>query len=424
MNEFENISSQEVDEQSLDENIVEAQAKPTKCKGQIVSTVIRSVALVLAGAVAALLFVPNTLNQGLTGNKTQAKLAAVIDLVNREYVDAGELDEEVLADMAAYGYIYALGDPYSAYITKDEYEEIISANEGVSYGIGITVFYNEESGGMKVVRVSVASPADKAGIKEGDIITAVENKAVTKENYAESVGNIRGEDGTDVLLTVLSGKEEKKLAVTRGEFVSTSVYSHMIGDVAYIEILTFNTATVAQFKEAVNNAVAHGATALVFDLRNNTGGLIGAANDMLDMLLPKGEIGYAVYNGNNRVSLASSDKKEIDLPMAVLTNGETASASEYFASALRDYNKAILVGAQTFGKGVMQSTVGLSDGSAVRLTVAKIYTKSGKEIHGIGLSPDVEVPQADSEVNYMLLTENEDIVLQTALDELNSKSGK
>lgn len=418
MNEFENISAQEVEQETV-EQIAEESKK--KRASKIVSLVIRSVALVLAGAVIALLFVPNTLNQGITGNKAQAKLAAVIDLVNRQYVDADKLDEDALADMAAYGYIYALGDQYSTYITKEDYEEIVSANKGVGYGIGINILYDEKAQGMRVVRVSVASPADKAGIKQGDIITAVENTPVTIDNYAESVANVRGESGTDVLLTVVSDGKEKKLAVTRGEFVSTSVFSHMIGTVAYIEIITFNDATVNQFKEAVNNAVAQGATALVFDLRNNSGGLVGAANDMLDMLLPKGEIGYAVYNGNEKVTLATSDKKEIDLPMAVLTNGETASSSEYFASALRDYDKAILVGTNTFGKGVMQSTVGLSDGSAVRLTVAKIYTKSGKQIHGVGLSPDIKVPEADSAVNYMMLSEEDDVVLQTAVAELNKK---
>lgn len=414
MNEFENISAQEIEQETVEQ-------PNEKRAGKIAGAVVRSVALVLAGAVIALLFVPNTLNQGITGNKAQAKLAAVIDLVNRQYVDADKLDEDALADMAAYGYIYALGDQYSTYITKEEYEEIVTTNKGVSYGIGINIIYDEQAQGMRVVRVSVASPADKAGIKQGDVITAVENTPVTRDNYAESVANVRGESGTDVLLTVVSDGKEKKFAVTRGEFVSTSVFSHMIGTVAYIEIITFNDATVNQFKEAVNNAVAQGATALVFDLRNNTGGLVGAANDMLDMLLPKGEIGYAVYNGNEKVTLATSDKKEIDLPMAVLTNGETASASEYFASALRDYDKAILVGTTTFGKGVMQSTVGLSDGSAVRLTVAKIYTKSGKQIHGVGLSPDIEVPEADSAVNYMMLSEEDDVVLQTAVTALNKK---
>lgn len=414
MNEFENISAQEIEQETVEQ-------PNEKRAGKIAGAVVRSIALVLAGAVIALLFVPNTLNQGITGNKAQAKLAAVIDLVNRQYVDADKLDEDALADMAAYGYIYALGDQYSTYITKEEYDEIVTTNKGVSYGIGINIIYDEQAQGMRVVRVSVASPADKAGIKQGDVITAVENTPVTKDNYAESVANVRGESGTDVLLTVVSDGKEKKFAVTRGEFVSTSVFSHMIGTVAYIEIITFNDATVNQFKEAVNNAVAQGATALVFDLRNNTGGLVGAANDMLDMLLPKGEIGYAVYNGNEKVTLATSDKKEIDLPMAVLTNGETASASEYFASALRDYDKAILVGTTTFGKGVMQSTVGLSDGSAVRLTVAKIYTKSGKQIHGVGLSPDIEVPEADSAVNYMMLSEEDDVVLQTAVTALNKK---
>ncbi len=423
MNEFENLSAGQDEHQHQQEETLPEPAPSGAKKGvsRGFSTVVRCVALMLTGAVIALLIVPNTLNQSITKNKTQAKLAAVIELVKSQYVDSDSVSEDALADMAAYGYIYALGDPYSTYITAEEYETILSSNKGVSYGIGITVFYNSDKGGMNVVRVSVASPADKAGIKQGDVITAVDGVAVTADNFSDCVSNIRGENGTDVVLTVSNDSGESDVTVTRGEFVATSVYSHMIGTIAYIEIETFNTATVSQFEEAVNNAVADGATGLIFDLRDNTGGLVDAANEMLDILLPKGEIGYAVYSGDKRVTLAKSDKSEIDLPMAVLTNGETASASEYFASALRDYGKAKLVGTTTFGKGIMQSTVGLSDGSAVRLTVAKIYTKSGTEYHGVGLEPDIEVAEADSGTSYMLLSDQEDTVLQAALAELNKK---
>ena len=398
---------------------IEAEVKKKRRIG-FIKSVLGKLGLLLTGALIALLIVPNALSMYLSNDSAYGKLVALQNVVRRFYVDADEVDETVLNDMMATGYIYGLGDPYSAYLNEETYSSILYSNEGGTSGVGVTVVFDPETSAIYVVRVSEESPAAQAGLQSKDRITAVDSVTVTAENYDQSVNNIRGESGTDVTLTVLRDGETFDVTVTRGDFTSTSVYSRMIGTVCLIEITDFNTATTDQFKTALDEAVASGATGLIFDLRGNTGGLVDVTSDMLDMLLPKGEIGYAVYNGGKRVSLAKSDAKEIDLPMAVLTDGDTASASEYFALALRDYEKAALIGEKTFGKGIMQSTMPLGDGSAVRVTVAKFYTKSGTEFHGVGLAPDREVKIDQSTSSRFLLDDSDEPVIQAAIDYLNS----
>lgn len=398
---------------------IEAEVKKKRRIG-FIKSVLGKLGLLLTGALIALLIVPNALSMYLSNDSAYGKLVALQNVVRRFYVDADEVDESELNDMMATGYIYGLGDPYSAYLNEETYSSILYSNEGGTSGVGVTVVFDPEASAIYVVRVSEESPAAQAGLQEKDRITAVDSVAVTQENYDQSVNNIRGESGTDVILTVLRDGETFDVTVTRGDFTATSVYSRMIGTVCLIEITDFNTATTDQFKAALDEAVASGATGLIFDLRGNTGGLVDVTSDMLDMLLPKGEIGYAVYNGGKRVSLAKSDAKEIDLPMAVLTDGDTASASEYFALALRDYEKAALIGEKTFGKGIMQSTMPLGDGSAVRVTVAKFYTKSGTEFHGVGLAPDREVKIDQSTSSRFLLDDSDEPVIQAAIDYLNS----
>ena len=398
---------------------IEAEVKNKRRIG-FIKSVLGKLGLLLTGALIALLIVPNALSMYLSNDSAYEKLVALQNVVRRFYVDADEVDETVLNDMMATGYIYGLGDPYSAYLNEETYSSILYSNEGGTSGVGVTVVFDPETSAIYVVRVSEESPAAQAGLQSKDRITAVDSVAVTHENYDQSVNNIRGESGTDVTLTVLRDGETFDVTVTRGDFTATSVYSRMIGTVCLIEITDFNTATTDQFKTALDEAVASGATGLIFDLRGNTGGLVDVTSDMLDMLLPKGEIGYAIYNGGKRVSLAKSDAKEIDLPMAVLTDGDTASASEYFALALRDYEKAALIGEKTFGKGIMQSTMPLGDGSAVRVTVAKFYTKSGTEFHGVGLAPDREVKIDQSTSSRFLLADSDEPVIQAAIDYLSS----
>lgn len=362
---------------------------------------LRSLALMLAGALTALIIVPNPLRLALTGGSdAYSKLSAIEQLVKSNYFDADALDEKQLTDMLATGYIYGIGDDYAAYLTADEYKQMQYSNEGGTTGIGVIVTAAEDSSGIYVIHLSADSPAEKAGLAVGDIITSVGEVSAAGDGYAAAVKAIRGDIGTSVQLTVRRGGASFNVTVERGNYTQTSVFSRMIGTLGYIEIMTFNSATVDQFKAAVEQVQAAGATGIIFDLRDNGGGLVDAASEMLDLLLPEGEIGYAVYNSGRRRSLATSDKACVDLPFAVIVNGETASSSEYFASALRDSANAVLVGETTFGKGIMQRTYPLTDGSAVRITIARFYTESGAEFHGKGLAPDVKVSFTDEQLKH------------------------
>lgn len=409
------------------ESAAVAAVKPTPApaKGgralEFIKSVLGKLGLLLTGALIALLLVPNALSMYISSDNGFAKLSALQAIIRKYYVHADELDENALNDMMATGYLYGLGDPYSAYIDKDTYSAITYSNEGGTSGVGVIITLDNESGYIYVIHVSDQSPSAEAGIQRGDRITAVGDMQVTADNYSQATEKIRGEAGSKVTLTILRDGKTFEVDVTRADFIGNSVYRRMIGDICYIEITDFNSATTSQFADALAFADENGAKGLIFDLRDNTGGLVDVTSEMLDMLLPKGEIGYAVYNGGKRVSLATSDKDEVDLPMAVLTNGGTASASEYFALALRDAGKAALIGEKTFGKGIMQSTFPLGDGSAVRVTVAKFYTSSGSEFHGVGITPDQEVSIPEATNRFLLSDENEPLI-QAAIKQIKEKT--
>ena len=395
---------------------------PRKRRGRFfLGEVVKAVAFLLSGAILALLLVPNSLVGMVKSDSALQKLALLEQMVKAYYVDTDAIDPERLVDGLSAGYLYGLGDPYSAYLDRETYAAICYANEGGSSGIGVDIIYADDPASLYIVHVMKQSPAEEAGLHPGDRVLAVNGQPVSRETYAERVNAVRGEPGTNVTLTVQQEGQIRDLEIERREFTGTSVYARVIDGIGYIEITGLSAATPEQFRQALEQVQEAGVTGLIFDLRDNSGGLVDAASEMLDILLPKGEIGYAVYNNGRRESLAKSDAGEIDLPMAVLVNGSSASAAEYFASALRDYEKAILVGETTFGKGIMQSTMALGDGTAVRLTVAKFYTKSGTEFHGVGLKPDRAVSLPEGTENRYLLSDEEDTVLSAALDELHQR---
>lgn len=377
--------------------------------------IISSVCCLLAGVLIALAVVPNALRNPLSKDVTD-KLLLIDSFIDAYYIDADKADKQILADTAAWGYVAGLGDIYSTYYDAKSYADAIYSNSGGSYGIGISAVYY---GGIYIVSVTNNSPAQMAGLKAKDVITAVDGQKVTEEKYPQLIDAIRGDKDTKVKLTVLRDGKESEIEVIRGEYTVESVRSRMIGTTGVIVITAFNKATPEQFKDALQWVQSKGAKALILDVRGNGGGLVNETNQVLDLLLPKCEIGYAIYKSGNKVVLGKSDKKCVDLPMCVLVDDQTASSAEYFASALRDSGKATLVGEKTFGKGIMQNTFSLGDGSAIKLTVAKIYTASGYEFHLNGLKPDIKVSYTEEQQkNWFLLTDSEDPYIQAALKKL------
>lgn len=336
----------------------------------------------------------------------------------------GEVDEQALLDSIAKGYILGLDDDYGNYFNQEEYKKLKLSNEGNMVGIGITA-RQDESGYIQVIKVYDDSPAKNSGIVSGDLIKKVNDIEVNKSNYNETIDSIRGEAGTKVNLVISRAGEELKFEVTRKSIVIPSVSHKMIGYNGYIKISEFNSATVGQFMSAKDELLQKGATGFIFDVRNDGGGTLDSVSEILDSLLPAGDIVSATYaNGETKV-LKTSDKNELDMPMVVLMNSNSASAAELFSAALKDYDKAKLVGNNSFGKGVMQTTIPLKDGSAIHITTALFNPPSGKNFNKVGLKPDYEVSlKPDQEKNLDSLGEQDDSQLVKAIEVLNSEKNK
>lgn len=326
----------------------------------------------------------NILQKGLADG---ARLAELSEYVDENYYQ--ETDEDTLMDGALKGYVAGLGDPYSVFLTEDEYGGWKEKESGTAVGIGVTVQSAEE--GLYIVEVTSGSPAETAGIQAGDTITAVDGELVTDLGYNEAVAHVKGEIGTDVVLTVLREGEELEITVTRGEIVTISAEGQMLdGNIGYVHISAFRENTFDQYSKVLNELLEAGAEGIIFDVRNNGGGLLSALEDVLDPLLPEGNIAIASYGDGTVKTIVESDSEELDIPMIVLVNGGTASAGELFAASLRDFGKASLVGETTFGKGIMQDTRTVA-GGAVTLTVAAYQTVKGECYHEIGVTPDTEI---------------------------------
>ena len=327
----------------------------------------------------------------------------------------GDIDNEKLLDSLAEAYVASLDDRFSDYMTADEYEKQSLYSDGKSVGIGVTVEATQD-GLIRVVSVDKGAPASAAGVLEGDIVIAVAGKSVAEAGYEKSVESMLGKAGTVCAFTVRRGGETKDFSIKREEFESLSVESRRVGTVGYVKIEGFHNNTDEQFEKAVDQLVEDGAKGLIFDVRGNGGGTLDSVAHMIDLLVPKGDI-VSVTSKNGRTEVMyKSDEKEIDLPMVVLVDGDTASASELFAAALRDYKKATVIGTQTYGKGVMQRTYELDDGSAVRVTVGLFNPPSGKNFNNKGVKPDVEVKLTEEQMaNFDQLTDETDPQIQAAL---------
>lgn len=332
-----------------------------------------------------------------------ARIAELEDYVEENFYQ--DVDRDAAIDSALKGYVAGLNDPYSSYLTDDEYSDWQEKESGTTVGIGVTVQARDESG-LLIVEVNPDSPAEQYGLLPEDVIVAVDGQRVSDLGYEESVAAVKGRIGTEVVLTVERDGEEMDISVVRGQVITITASGQMLeGNVGYIRISAFRANTDDQFTDALDALLEQGAEYLIFDVRNNGGGLLSSLEDTLDPLLPEGIIATASYGNGTERTIVESDAEELDLPMAVLVNENTASAGELFAASLRDFDKAFLVGETTFGKGVMQDTRQVS-GGAVTLTVATYQTVKGECYHGVGLTPDEEVALAE---DFVVDYENPDL---------------
>lgn len=333
----------------------------------------------------------------------------------------GEVDDTELTDSIIEGYVDGLNDRFAGYYDVESAEKRADSLNGTGSGIGIIVTQHPDTGYIYVKNIYDNGPAAKSGITVGDQITAIDNVSVLDTGYSEAVDSIIRELGQQVALTLLRGDKTFDVTVEYSKFTTQTVFAKLLDSgYAYIEITSFNNETAVQFENTVNQLVEQGAKALIFDLRGNGGGTVESVTEMVDFICPKGVVMTVRYADGSEKILAESDESEINLPMVVLTDGSTASASELFTASVKEFGKGISVGNKTFGKGVMQTTYNFYDGASVAFTVAEFFPHSGNSFNEVGISPDIDVSITEEQLKYRyLLTVDEDPVISAAVKYLN-----
>ena len=312
--------------------------------------------------------------------------------INRFYLN--DIDYGKMGDIIYKAMVSGLDDKYAAYYTKDEYKDISEKTKGEFCGIGAYISQGKNDNSLKVAGIVKGGPAEKAGIKKGDIIVEVDGENIQGKDSSYAVSKMKGKKGTNVSISVMRKGNKKpitfniKREVIHGNTVSYKMLDNNIG---YISVSAFETVTKKQFKSAIDCLEKKNEKGLIIDLRDNGGGLLDTALDMLDQILPKKLVVYTKDKNGVAEEYYTKDDKEIKIPIVILVNGNSASASEVFCGALRDYGKAKLLGTKTFGKGIVQSSFAFRDGTGLKFTTSKYYTPKGINIHGTGFEPDIKV---------------------------------
>lgn len=372
----------------------------------------------LSYVVVAMLATAITLQ--MTVKTGTGKLDRLENLIQERYI--GEADGEAMEDAAAAAMVKATGDRWSYYIPASQYEAHKEQSENAYVGIGITIQQAEDGSGFLIVMVNQNGPAQEAGIQVNDLLIAVEDQDI-REMTADQVRElIRGEAGTKVSLTVMRQGEHQTLAVERRRIESAVATGQMLADgIGLVKISNFDERCASESIAAVQKLQQEGAKKIIFDVRNNPGGYAEELVKLLDYLLPEGDLFRSVsYDGTEKVD--TSDADCLDMPMAVLINGSSYSAAEFFAAALQEYQAATIVGEPTVGKGVYQTTISLGDGSAVALSTGKYFTPKGNSLTDVGVIPDVRVDvdeETAEKIYYGTLGYADDLQIQAAIQVLN-----
>ena len=350
-----------------------------------------------------------------------AKINKIENLIDQYYLF--DIDKNKQQEGAVEGYVKALGDPYSEFLTKEEMDSLNQQTEGEYAGVGIVVTPSE-TGAITVVSAIKGSPAFEKGIKKDDIILKINGKDYNASQMNDAVKVMKGKPNTDVKLTIarMENKTSKifDVNITRRMISLTTVNSQKIGDIGYINITQFDRKTDKEFIEQYENLKKQNVKSIVMDLRNNPGGLLDSTVKIADYLLPQGVIVKTV-DKNKKEDVQKSDSSEQNLPMVVLVNGSSASASEILTGALKDYKKATIVGEKTFGKGIVQTIIPMEKGEGLKLTISEYFSPNGNKIHKQGVKPDVEIKLDEKAKGIGVEFMKEDNQLQKALEILNKK---
>ena len=372
--------------------------------------ILRPLSYVLTALIAAGLTFAFT-----AGSRGSSKLEELKSLITEKFI--AEADVVQMEDAAAKAMVESLGDRWSYYIPASQYEAHMEQMNNAYVGIGVTI--QQEEGGMRIMEVQAGGPAEEADLRVEDLITAVDGTDIRALSTAETRDLVRGKEGTQVVITLERDGVTLDKTVTRRKLETPVARGEMLsGNVGLVTIENFDARCAEETRQVVDSLLEQGAKALIFDVRNNPGGYANELVKVLDMLLPEGEVFRTVsYTGKEQVDYSDADC--LGLPMAVLVNENSYSAAEFFAAALQEYDKAIIVGQQTVGKGYFQNTFRLSDGSAVGLSTGKYFTPQGRNLAGVGVTPDICVSVDDetgARIYYNRLTPEEDPQIQAALE--------
>ncbi len=349
-----------------------------------------------------------------------SRLKEAMDKISKEYI--GDVSVDDMIDGAISGVAESTKDPYTRYISEEEYQEMLVSGTEVYGGIGVHINYDKDQNGILVLGVMPNSPALDAGIKAGDLITKVGDLEVTSENYSECIDNIKGTPDTYATLTIKRDSQISEKQVQRKQVSSNNIESEVLdNNIGYIRIWAFENDIYKQFKEEYTKLMAKNVSGLVIDLRNNPGGLVSETISIAKLLLPKGDILKLVYKTGNDKVYTDNDNDEIKVPLTVLVNSRSASASEILSGAIKDSGKGVIIGEKTYGKGIVQTIEKLSVRGAIAITTSKYYTASGVEIHKNGIEPNIMVALPEEYKNDITIPKNQDTQLQKAIEYINSK---
>ena len=350
------------------------------------------------------------------------KLLEIMGIVGDNYYQDVETDD--LLEGAAQGLLYGVGDPYTFYYTAEDFAEMWEEDEGEYAGIGIQISASYLTNICTVSRVFDNGPAHEAGVLKGDILYKVEDMYVDAYNLQDAVDIMRGIPSTDVNVVFLRGGEELSFTLTRAKISVNRVESTMLEDgIGYIYLYDFAGDCAVKFEAALNDLVAGGAKGIIIDLRDNPGGWTADAESIADLFMDKGVIYYLEYRDGQR-EYAYSKNGKTDVQLVVLMNQYSASSSEILCGALKDRAGATVVGVQSYGKGIVQAVVGLSDQSGMQVTIAQYFTPNGNKVHQVGITPDVEVQLPEGDIGMYQFGDLSDPQLSRALEIMQEKLAK
>ena len=409
---------------NLNEEIRKAEQKEETKNKIIIYTTSFTLAIVFSAFILFALYTvfikgSNTATSNIFTQEQMERLEYAASLIDKNYLY--EYDTDAMIDGAISGMVKGLGNKFTYYQTEEEYQESLQSGKSDYVGIGVHLTYDEETDVIRVLGTMPDSPAEKAGIKGGDLIFQVDDLIITADTYYDGVNNIRGEEGTDVKIRVKRGDEILEFTITRQKIQENNVTSEIIDGIGYIRIFAFDNDIYKQFRTAYDEIANQGISGLVIDLRNNPGGYVDDTLKILDMFVGQEDVLRLVDKNGKEKVFSTTDAENINIPLAVIVNQNSASASEIFASIVMDLNRGEVFGTQTYGKGVVQYVLRIKDHGSIDCVAAQYFTPSGVVIQDNGITPTHVIEVDEEYKNNTFIPRDKDAQLQGALEYIKNK---